>query len=323
MATPQQTLDEKALPQTETGKSNRKGKTPKTAIKKTPLEASVKATEAQLKSKASTQALVTALLEKDTKVYSRYAGVAEKKTENILDYCASIQKAFDRLKGKAIKSLKFDPWKDFISQVKGKTYVSKYRAIANHKEGINDPQNLHCLPYSFSTLYILTSLKSVSKFSAACKSGKINPEMTREEADKLVGKKHSEPLFRYDQVVVNGSGEEAIQNLEKTIDTIKDEIKGATNLKSAKGAAAATPSSSITQPEDEDEDEEQEEIETPVIQDGRFFRFNLNRLSNSLYATATEERKAKLFLAQLKASTVMLPNIAGSQWVISLEPVAD
>jgi len=51
MATPQQTLDEKAFTATETGKSNRKGKTPKTAIKKTPLEASVKATEAQLKAR--------------------------------------------------------------------------------------------------------------------------------------------------------------------------------------------------------------------------------------------------------------------------------
>jgi len=80
-----------------------------------------------------------------------------------------------------------------------------------------DPQNLHACP-TLLNAYILTSLKSVSKFSAACKSGKINPEMTREEADKLVARNTVNPYSAMTKWWSTVAVKKAIQNLEKTID---------------------------------------------------------------------------------------------------------
>lgn len=183
-----------AVPQTETGQSSFPSTpSPKKASKtvsklKTQFKKQIKE-DTLTKRQESADAIVKELLKSDEQIWG-------KSLQQILDYAFFIKNAAKQLDGR-YKDLDNKPWLDFVRQCKsGKTGCSMYRTIADHK-GITDPNNFKYLPASASTLYQLAinnKLPDVKAFNAACKDHKIYPQMTRDDAFQLGGKKPTNPL---------------------------------------------------------------------------------------------------------------------------------
>jgi hypothetical protein len=182
---------ETAVPQTETGQSSAfSTPSPKKASKtvsklKTTFKKQIKE-NTLTKRQESADAIVKELLKTDEQTWGR-------SLQQILDYAFYIKNAAKQLDGR-YKDLNNKPWLEFVRRCKsGKTGCSMYRTIAAHKD-ITNPDNFKCLPASASTLYQLAINPKLIAFAKACKSGVINPSMTRDDASQSGGKKPTNPL---------------------------------------------------------------------------------------------------------------------------------